>query len=108
MEGRAVDVMIPNYTSAQGIALGNAVNKYILDNKKHFKLEYTLGLVEAYGWSEPGVSPLCFMNSQSQAALRYTHAAFKQVTYDELAIAEPQPNVLNTASSTLPSAPIRT
>ncbi|QMU23530.1 transglycosylase family protein [Gordonia rubripertincta] len=40
--GRAVDVMIPNYTSAQGIALGNAVNKYILDNKKHFKLEYTI------------------------------------------------------------------
>ncbi|OCW87529.1 transglycosylase [Nocardia farcinica] len=40
--GRAVDVMIPNYTSAQGIALGNAVNKYILDNKRHFKLEYTI------------------------------------------------------------------
>ena len=40
--GRAVDVMIPNYTSAHGIALGNAVNKYILDNKKHFKLEYTI------------------------------------------------------------------
>ncbi|MDT0223665.1 transglycosylase family protein [Gordonia sp. AC31] len=40
--GRAVDVMIPNYTSAHGIALGNAVNKYIHDNKKHFKLEYTI------------------------------------------------------------------
>ncbi|WP_435084049.1 transglycosylase family protein [Gordonia hongkongensis] len=58
--GRAVDVMIPNYTSAQGIALGNAVNKYILDNKKHFKLEYTIWRQTYY----PAVGKSNIMNNR--------------------------------------------
>lgn len=40
--GRAIDVMIPNYSSAEGIALGNAVHKYVMDNKKFFKVVYTI------------------------------------------------------------------
>ena len=40
--GRAVDVMIPNYTAADGIALGDQVHKYLLDNKDFFHVEYTL------------------------------------------------------------------
>ena len=41
-EGRAVDFMIPNYTSQDGIALGDEINKYVLDNKDFFHVEYTI------------------------------------------------------------------
>ena len=41
-----------------------------------------------------------WMAAHSSIVLPFSHS----VAYDELAIAEPQPNVLNTASSTLPSA----
>lgn len=40
--GRAADIMIPNYTSAEGIALGNRIQKYLMDNKKFFKVVYTI------------------------------------------------------------------
>ena len=40
--GRAADIMIPNYESAEGKALGDAINKYVLDNKDFFQVEYTI------------------------------------------------------------------
>ncbi|MCK5753666.1 MAG: transglycosylase family protein [Mycobacterium sp.] len=40
--GRAADIMIPNPTSADGIALGNAIQKYLMDNKKVFHVVYTI------------------------------------------------------------------
>jgi hypothetical protein len=40
--GRAADVMIPEPLSAQGIALGNAVQKYLMDNKGFFHVVYTI------------------------------------------------------------------
>jgi hypothetical protein len=41
-DGRAIDFMIPNYTSQDGIALGDEINKYVLDNKDFFHVEYTI------------------------------------------------------------------
>lgn len=40
--GRAADVMIPNYSSAEGKKLGDAINAYVLANKKYFQIEYTI------------------------------------------------------------------
>lgn len=40
--GRAADVMIPNYSSAEGKRLGDAINAYVLANKKYFQVEYTI------------------------------------------------------------------
>jgi hypothetical protein len=40
--GRAADIMIPNYETAQGKSLGDAINKYVLDNKDFFAVEYTI------------------------------------------------------------------
>ena len=40
--GRAADIMIPNYETAEGKSLGDAINKYILDNKDFFAVEYTI------------------------------------------------------------------
>ncbi|WP_020109778.1 transglycosylase family protein [Nocardia sp. 348MFTsu5.1] len=40
--GRAADIMIPNFESAEGKTLGDAINKYILDNKDFFQIEYTI------------------------------------------------------------------
>lgn len=42
VEGRAVDFMIPNPTSGEGIALGNAIRDYIHANAKLFNLQYTI------------------------------------------------------------------
>ena len=40
--GRAIDVMIPNYTSGEGKALGDAVANYVMTNKKVFNVEYII------------------------------------------------------------------
>lgn len=40
--GRAIDVMIPNPLSREGIELGNAVQKYVMDNKGPFHVVYTI------------------------------------------------------------------
>ena len=45
-------------------ARGNFLIAYL----RYFKLEYTLGLASIFGW-EPGISPLSFMNTQSQPTL---------------------------------------
>lgn len=40
--GRAVDVMIPNYGSAEGKALGKQVADYVMQNKAAFNVEYII------------------------------------------------------------------
>ena len=40
--GRAVDVMIPNYTSGQGKALGDRIAKYLLANASALRIEYLI------------------------------------------------------------------
>ena len=40
--GRAADIMIPDYASGDGVALGNAINDYILNNAATFQIEYTI------------------------------------------------------------------
>ena len=37
--GRAADVMIPNYASAEGKRLGDAIVAYVMGNKKYFQLD---------------------------------------------------------------------
>lgn len=41
-EGRAIDVMIPNYQSEDGIALGNAVTAFLHENADKLNLDYTI------------------------------------------------------------------
>lgn len=41
-EGRAVDAMIPNYSSGEGVALGNEVLDYVMANADFFHLEYAI------------------------------------------------------------------
>lgn len=40
--GRAADIMIPNYTSGEGKALGDAIANYVLANKKIFNVDYII------------------------------------------------------------------
>lgn len=40
--GRAVDVMIPNWESAEGKKLGDEIRDYINGNKDHFNIEYMI------------------------------------------------------------------
>ncbi|MEH6821750.1 MAG: peptidoglycan DD-metalloendopeptidase family protein [Dietzia psychralcaliphila] len=40
--GRAIDVMIPNYESSEGVELGNRVMNYFMTHKEHFNVEYQI------------------------------------------------------------------
>lgn len=40
--GRAADITIPDYTSGEGIALGDAVVDYLLSNANEFNIEYLI------------------------------------------------------------------
>lgn len=40
--GRALDIMIPNYSSSSGKALGDEIVQYILDNQSSFGLDYMI------------------------------------------------------------------
>lgn len=40
--GRAVDIMIPNYSSEEGKALGEQINGYLLTNAATFNVKYTI------------------------------------------------------------------
>lgn len=41
-EGRAIDVMIPNHRSGDGVALGDEITDYILANAEFFDVEYVI------------------------------------------------------------------
>ncbi|TSD94832.1 peptidoglycan DD-metalloendopeptidase family protein [Skermania sp. ID1734] len=41
-DGRAVDIMIPNYSSGEGVELGTQINDYVLNNAETFGVEYTI------------------------------------------------------------------
>lgn len=40
--GRALDIMIPNYSSSSGKALGDEIVQYILDNQSSFGIDYMI------------------------------------------------------------------
>lgn len=40
--GRALDIMIPNYSSAEGKALGNEISKYFQDHSKEYGIDYLI------------------------------------------------------------------
>lgn len=40
--GRAVDIMIPDYSSSEGKALGDKIDEWVHDNKKKYNVEYTI------------------------------------------------------------------
>lgn len=41
-EGRALDIMIPNYQSENGIALGNAITAFLMKNADKLNIDYTI------------------------------------------------------------------
>ncbi len=41
-DGRAADIMIPNWSSAEGKALGDTIQRYVMDNKQVFRVDYTI------------------------------------------------------------------
>jgi len=41
-EGRALDIMIPNYQSEDGIALGNTITAFLMQNKDKLNVDYTI------------------------------------------------------------------
>lgn len=41
-QGRAIDIMIPDYDSTEGRELGNRIQNYFLAHAEHFNVEYTI------------------------------------------------------------------
>jgi hypothetical protein len=51
--GLAIDVMIPNYHSAEGKALGDRIVAFVLDNAERFGLNHVLWRQTSYGPGRP-------------------------------------------------------
>lgn len=68
--GLAIDVMIPNYRSADGIALGDRIVAFVLDNAERFGLNHALWRQTSYG---PGREPRKMSGRGSDTANHFDH-----------------------------------
>jgi hypothetical protein len=68
--GLAIDVMIPNHRSPEGIALGDRVVAYVLENAERFDLNHVLWRQTSYG---PGRAPRPMSNRGGDTANHYDH-----------------------------------
>ncbi len=68
--GLALDVMIPNYSSPEGKALGDRIAQYVLANADHLKINHVIWRQVIY---TPGVAPRTMPNNGSDDANHYTH-----------------------------------
>jgi hypothetical protein len=69
-DGLAIDVMIPNYGTAEGRALGDRVVAFVLDNADRFGLHHALWRQTSYG---PGRAPRKMSGRGSDTANHYDH-----------------------------------
>lgn len=53
-DGRAIDVMIPNYETGAGVELGDAVRDWVLANVDYFNVEYVIWRQTYYQPGQPG------------------------------------------------------
>ena len=68
--GLALDVMIPDYRSPAGIALGDRIAEYALANADRFKINHVIWRQVIY---QPGRAPRTMPNQGSDDANHYTH-----------------------------------
>lgn len=68
--GLAIDVMIPNSRSAAGIALGDSVVAYVLENAERFGLDHVIWRQTIY---RPGGSSSTMSNRGGDTANHYDH-----------------------------------
>jgi hypothetical protein len=68
--GLAIDVMIPNYRTADGIALGDRVVAFALDNAERFDLNHVLWRQTSYG---PKRAPRHMGSRGSDTANHFDH-----------------------------------
>lgn len=68
--GLAIDVMIPNYGSAEGKALGDRIVAFVLDNAERFGLQHALWRQTSFG---PGRPPRPMSGRGSDTANHYDH-----------------------------------
>ncbi len=68
--GLALDVMIPNYTSPEGKALGDRIAEYALANADRFKINHVIWRQVIY---QPGRAPRTMPDNGSDDANHYTH-----------------------------------
>ncbi len=68
--GLAIDVMIPNYRTAEGIALGDRIVAFALDNAGRFGLNHVLWRQTSYG---PKRAPRPMSSRGSDTANHFDH-----------------------------------
>lgn len=69
-DGLAIDVMIPNYQSEEGKALGDRVVAFVLENAQRFGLNHALWRQTSYGPNRP---PRPMSSRGSDTANHYDH-----------------------------------
>ncbi|OZC56046.1 peptidase M23 [Rhodococcus sp. 06-621-2] len=81
-QGRAVDAMIPNYSSGDGVALGNEILDYVMANADFFHLEYAI-------WRQtihfPGQEPSLMEDrgSDNENHMNHVHITVDASGYDD-------------------------
>ncbi|MET4429327.1 hypothetical protein [Mycolicibacterium sp. 624] len=68
--GLAIDVMIPNYRSAEGKALGDRIVAFVLENAERFGLNHALWRQTSYG---PGRAPRQMSSRGSDTQNHFDH-----------------------------------
>jgi hypothetical protein len=72
--GLAIDVMIPNYRTAEGRALGDRVVAFVLDNADRFGLNHVLWRQTSYGPGRPS-RPMSSRGSDTANHFDHVHIA---------------------------------
>lgn len=73
-DGLAIDVMIPNYRSAESIALGDRVVAFVLDNAERFGVHHALWRQTSYGPNRPA-RPMSNRGSDTANHFDHVHIA---------------------------------
>ena len=69
-DGLAIDVMIPNYHSPEGIALGDRIVGFVLENAERFGIHHALWRQTSHG---PGRAPRPMSNRGGDTANHFDH-----------------------------------
>ncbi|WP_374116518.1 peptidoglycan DD-metalloendopeptidase family protein [Hoyosella sp. YIM 151337] len=83
--GQAIDVMIPNYSSGAGVALGDEVTDYVLSNADFFGVDY---VIWRQMYIKPGQAPSLMQDrgSPTQNHFDHVHVTVRGGGFDDTAM----------------------
>ena len=76
--GRAVDVMIPNWDKASGKALGTDVAQYFIDNHTQYRISYVIWRQRTWTPARGAWKKMADRGSATQNHMDHVHLSFEK------------------------------